>query len=373
MSTSLTPERNFVTDEQIEQFRENRVATKFEGCTQLFQYFIKADGTMSCSCMRYWDILADMRNVDAGAFYNGPMMKYIRESFAEGYEPFPFCDGCASRLTNIPWNLASAGSEYKNINLHIEPSNDCNLYCEACICTFERLTTNVPERKSLEYELYEKFLNEIKAAGLTVQELALVGFGEPLFNSRTPDMARLARQLFPSTSIFLDTNANFGKRRAEELADCGLDKIRLSLDGVDQSSYEGYRRNGEFDKALQFMKELAAEIRRTGSSTRALWKYILFDHNDRDEQLLAAVKMADEIGIPITFDGTVGANASRRTSTEIEALVGQPIGCNIDPSSTSGGRFDLRDPEEGSALWKRLTRLRRRESSNKVATADPAQ
>jgi hypothetical protein len=83
---------------------------------------------------------------------------------------------------------------------------------------------------------------------------------------------------------------------------------------VDQSSYEAYRRNGEYDKALQFTKDLAAEIRRTGSSTRALWKYILFNHNDRDDQILAAVKMASEIGVPITFDGTVGANASRRTS-----------------------------------------------------------
>src|SRR5215467_2089363 len=115
------------------------------------------------------------------------------------------------------------------IDLHIEPSNQCNLYCEACICTFERLSANVPARVTLDYELYEKSLREIKAAGLSVRHLALVGFGEPLFNTRTPDMARLGRQLFPNANIFVDTNANFGKRRAEELACCGLSQIRLSL------------------------------------------------------------------------------------------------------------------------------------------------
>jgi hypothetical protein len=56
-------ERNFVTEAQIAELRKNRFPTKFKGCTQLYQYFIKADGTMACSCMRYWDILADMRTI----------------------------------------------------------------------------------------------------------------------------------------------------------------------------------------------------------------------------------------------------------------------------------------------------------------------
>jgi hypothetical protein len=197
MALSLTPDRNDVTEEKIEEFRANRVVTQFKGCTQLYQYFIKADGTMACSCMRYWDILADLRNIDAGKFYNGPMMKFIRQSFAEGYEPFSFCHGCASRLANYD----RTNEVYDFIDLHIEPSNQCNLYCEACICTFERLSSNVPARVALDYELYEKSLKEIKVAGLSVRHLALVGFGEPLFNARTPDMARLGRQIFPNAFI----------------------------------------------------------------------------------------------------------------------------------------------------------------------------
>src|SRR5262245_19199627 len=100
MTKPLTPKPSYVTEAQIEELRAKRSATKFRGCTQFYQYFIKSNGMMACSCMRYWDILADMRTIDAGEFYNGPMMKYIRESFAEGYEPFTFCRGCASRLTN---------------------------------------------------------------------------------------------------------------------------------------------------------------------------------------------------------------------------------------------------------------------------------
>jgi hypothetical protein len=356
MSRPLTPDLKYVSESQIDELRANRVATTFQGCTQLYQYFVKSNGAISCSCMRYWDILADARDIDAGEFFNGKIMRFIRECFSEGYEPFAFCEGCPSRLSNYE----SKDLEYKFIDLHIEPSNQCNLFCEACLCTYERSTENTPARVGLEYELYEKTLREIHRAGLSLRHLALVGFGEPLFNSRTPDMARIARELFPNAFIFVDTNGNFGKRRAEELANCGINEVRLALDGIDQASYAPYRRSGDFSQALQFSRELAEAIRETGSSTRAIWKYILFNHNDSDQQILTAVRMAAEIGLPIIFDGTVGANASLRTSAELEALVGQGFGCNIDPAATEGKMLPLEAPEEGSPLWRRIMKLRNR-------------
>jgi hypothetical protein len=355
MGESITPSLNKVTDDQIPIFRENRVKTDFKGCTQLYQIFVKAGGTVSCSCMRYWDILADLRDADLGAFYNGPMMNFIRESFVSGYEPFSFCEGCPSRLTDF-----DPKQQYDYIDLHIEPSSECNLYCEACLCTYERLSQNPPPRVALNYELYEKALNSIHKAGLRLRHLALVGFGEPLFHARTPDMARLGRALFPDANIFLDTNANFGKRRAEEIADCGLSEIRLALDGVDQTSYEAYRRAGDFNRAFRFARDLADAIRSSGSSTRAVWKYILFSHNDSDDQLRTAIKMAGEIGLPIIFDATVGSTASKRSASEIAAVTGHPIGCNIDPSSTAGEILPLGTPEKGSSLWRRINRFRAR-------------
>ena len=265
-------------------------------------------------------------------------MQFIRECFAAGYEPFPFCEGCPSRLSSFD----SAQRIYNWIDLHIEPSNQCNLFCEACLCTYERSTENTPARLSLDYDLYGKTLREVHRAGLSLRNLALVGFGEPLFNSRTPDMARLARELYPNAHIFVDTNANFGKRRAEELADCGINEIRLAMDGVDQASYEIYRQKGKFDRVLQFGRDLAQAIRDSNSSTRAIWKYILFNHNDSDKQILTAVRLAADTGIPIIFDSTVGPNASLRTPAEFEALVGAPLGCNIDPKSSERWRRRVR-------------------------------
>src|ERR1700674_5873233 len=253
-------------------------------------------------------------------------MRYIRESFLAGCEPFDFCAGCQSRASAYQVDMVAT-----SVSLHIEPSSQCNLYCAACTCTVERLSDNPPRRANLDFAIYEKLLREIAEAGVAIASVAFVGYAEPLFNSRTPDMVRMARTIAPAAHLYLDTNANFGERRAEELSDCGLDEIRLGLDGMDQDSYATYRENGDFAKAFAFARQLAAAIRRKNSPTRAVWKYILFRHNDRDDQILAAIRMAEEIGLPIMFDLTIGEIASSRTMDDIRGLIGaRPVGCNID-------------------------------------------
>lgn len=326
----LTPTENLLTADRIPEYRRARQKTSFQGCTQISQIFLKSDGKLSCSCQKYWDILGDARVIDAAEFFRGEIMQYIRDSFREGFEPFHFCGDCVSRLSEFD-HAATA------INLHIEPTNQCNLFCEACLCTFERSTSNPPPRGVLPYEVYEKFVREIAAGKLWVSAISFVGFGEPLFNSRVPDMARLARQLFPSAIILVDTNANFGDRRARELADCGITEIRLGIDGANQESYVGYRKNGNYQKAITFARGLAHEVRATDSKTRVTWKYILFSHNDRDEHLLEAKRLAAEIGVNLVFDSTVGDIASRRTLADLRALLGPEIEikCNIDPSAVS--------------------------------------
>ena len=283
-----TPAERLLTAKRIPEYRAERHPTRFKSCSQVNQIFLKADGKISCSCMRYHDILGDAWSLDVGKFINGELMRYIRESFISGYEPFAICSGCASRV--------SAGGTLEQTTsattLHVEPSSQCNLFCDVCTCTFERLSDNPPPRANLDFATYEKVLHDIQSAKIDLLTIALVGFGEPLFNSRTHDMAALGRALFPTAHIYLDTNGNFGTRRADELADCGINEIRLGLDGVDQASYEGYRKKGNFAKALAFAERLTAAIRHKRSKTIPIWKYILFSHNDRDEQIEAAIRMA---------------------------------------------------------------------------------
>lgn len=323
----LTPAETLVTPASIPDFRSRRQPTRFTGCDQVDQIFLKANGKITCSCQRYFHVLADAREIDVGQWFNGEMQRYIRESFLAGEEPFDFCASCLSRLSS----RASIQPIERTIRLHIKPSSYCNLYCELCACTFERRSDNPPPRSNLDFDLFATKLSEIVRADLSVAEVAFVGYGEPLFNSRVHDMASLSRRLFPQSRIFMDTNANFGDRRAEEIADCGLDEIRLGIDGCDQPTYAAYRESGNFAKAYAFAGKLASAIRAKSSTTRAVWKYILFRHNDSDEQIAQAVRMADQIGIPIIFDLTHGELASKRPIEQIRTAIGDhKLGSNID-------------------------------------------
>jgi uncharacterized radical SAM superfamily Fe-S cluster-containing enzyme len=254
LGTTLTPDEEFIYPSDIPKYAGERFPTTFQGCSQINQIFLKANGKITCSCMRYYHVLEDATKINVAEWYNGKMMNYIRDSFKSGKEPFRFCEGCVSRVASIDVDRLK---EY--VRLHIEPSSQCNLFCSACICTTERLSDNPPSRKNLKLSTFSKMLNEFAQSNLTVNPIAFVGFGEPLFNSDLPEMAKLSRSLFPNAKIYMDTNCNFGTRRAREIANCGLSEIRLALDGVTQQAYVQYRRSGNFDKAFEFAKTLAEE------------------------------------------------------------------------------------------------------------------
>jgi uncharacterized radical SAM superfamily Fe-S cluster-containing enzyme len=335
-AATLTPDITHLVAQKIPEYRSKRYKTSFGGCFMCSSIFVKADNHLGCSCqIGYHASLGEVSKLDMGEFVNGPLLRYIRESFLEGYEPFAICGSCHSRNAVYPDPEAAHRSDPTHASqiqiLHVEPSNNCNLYCEVCLCTDERLSTNTPKRLQMDYGLFEKMIGDFKRAKIGVDRLALVGFGEPLFNSELPKMCRLFRKEFPASQIDLDTNANFGIRRAEEIADCGIDIIRLGIDGCDQLSYETYRRKGSFEKVINFARHLTETIRLRGSKTRPIWKYILFRHNDRDDQILQALSLADEIGIEIDFDLTGGELASPRSLKDIRALIGaRKIGMNLD-------------------------------------------
>jgi uncharacterized radical SAM superfamily Fe-S cluster-containing enzyme len=325
----VTPQEIFIRPDSIPRHRATRTKTHFQGCSQINQIFMKASGKITCSCMRYYHVLEDARNINVAEWFNGQMMTYIRESFKEGLSPFSFCEGCVCR--NEKQDIDKSA---RHISLHIEPSSQCNLFCSACTCTSERQSSNAPARANLDFSVFEKMMHDLKGGTIPVASVAFVGFGEPLFNSRLPDMARLSRALFPQARIFVDTNCNFGTKRAAEMADCGLSDIRMGIDGSNQENYAVYRESGNFDKAFAFARTLAHEIRERGSSTKVLWKYILFRHNDSDDAVISAARMAREIGVDFQLDVTYGELASKRPLSEVTALLHNGrVGTNLDPAN----------------------------------------
>jgi len=304
--------------------------TDFKSCHMCAGVFFKCNAKLTCWCNDGYNYeLGDMRTDHVGEFITGNVMQHIRNSFQMGYEPFKICQNCIAK-TNTVRTLEDG------ILIQVEPSNICNLFCEFCSCTFERQYENPPKRKLLPFELYSKSMEEIRDSNIKVAVIGFIGYGEPLFNPYICQMSQLARNLFPESLIFIDTNANHSPRKARNLADCGVDEVRMGIDGVDQVSYVKYREQGNFDKCIKFAKALCDETKRIGSSTKPIWKYILFNHNDSDDQIDKAMQMADEMGVKILFHLTSTPNKSLRKDEDIISQVGMSrIGSNVDKKHRS--------------------------------------
>ena len=101
--------------------------------------------------------------------------------------------------------------------------------------------------------LYRRIIDEVAAYTHTV----IFHFqGEPLLSPNLADMVSYARQHRMFT--MLSTNAQLlTPDMARALAQAGLDRIIISIDGLTQQTYSHYRKGGSLERALSGMRAVA--------------------------------------------------------------------------------------------------------------------
>jgi MoaA/NifB/PqqE/SkfB family radical SAM enzyme len=141
--------------------------------------------------------------------------------------------------------------------LYIEPTSGCNLKCQTCI----RHTWNEPFG-AMSWELFEKLRAELKFFP-HLQSIMLAGFGEPLFH---PDIVGMVEKLknVTSASIEITTNGTLlNELMAKGLLEAGLDRLWVSFDGTNETSFNDIRQGANFRLVLenvQRMRHLAIAL-----------------------------------------------------------------------------------------------------------------
>ena len=133
--------------------------------------------------------------------------------------------------------------------LSIEPTTSCNLRCPECPSGLRSFTRPVG---SMEYDFYKDIIDQCRSF---LSYLILYFQGEPYLNPRFLDLVNYASQngIYTVSS----TNAHFlDDVNAKKTILSGLDKIIISLDGLDQASYERYRIGGNYDKVINGIQKL---------------------------------------------------------------------------------------------------------------------
>ena len=148
-------------------------------------------------------------------------------------------------MLGLPWSAS------------IEPTTVCNLRCPECpsgLRNFTRPTGN------LSLENFRKIIDELNPH---LVYLTLYFQGEPLMNRHFAEMVKYAKKhkIYTATS----TNGHFlDEETAGSLISSGLDRLIISIDGTDQSTYEQYRKGGKLETVKQGIRNIISDRKKTG-------------------------------------------------------------------------------------------------------------
>lgn len=132
--------------------------------------------------------------------------------------------------------------------IFIDPSDACNFKCSFCPTGDNSLMKEVGRPlKQLDWDLYKKIIDDICEFDDKVKVIRLYKDGEPLLNKRFADMVRYAKNSGCCERVDTTTNASLlTEERAIQIADAGLDRINISIEGMNKDQYlrfSGYRLN----------------------------------------------------------------------------------------------------------------------------------
>jgi MoaA/NifB/PqqE/SkfB family radical SAM enzyme len=160
------------------------------------------------------------------------------------------------------------------IAFSVEPTTSCNLRCPQCPSGLRSFTR---ETGSLELETYKTIIDQLYR---TSGYITLYFQGEPYLNKNFNAIVNYAFQ----KKIYTATSSNahyFTKENAENVIKSGLDRLIISIDGIDQETYSKYRIGGSIDKVIKGTQALVEAKKNLKSKTpHIIWQFIVFRHNE---------------------------------------------------------------------------------------------
>ena len=257
------------------------------------------DGRLVCGCGDPYGrrVLGDTRTSTVSGVWTGATASSLRQDLNAGGSKF--CGDCALKLPlkkdqQPPQrDLAVAALPSR---LYIETTAACNISCEQACCAPETGITRTRQAGMLDFDLFKRVVDE---AGPSLGRIDFFNYGEAFLHKRAVEMCEYIKQQFPHIYLYTSTNGlAFSEEQIRRLVRSGIDEVTFSIDGATPDSYVKYRRRGDFDKAIRNLGFATDEKRASGRDVPFInWRYILFGHNDSDEEMQLARKTAATLGV----------------------------------------------------------------------------
>lgn len=129
--------------------------------------------------------------------------------------------------------------------INIDPCDRCNFQCKFCPTGDRELMAKTPGRNHgvMSWELYKKIIDDICKFEDKVKVIRLYKDGEPLMNPRFADMVRYAKESGCCDRVDTTTNGVLlTKELGQKIIDAKLDRINISIEGVNEAQYMDFSR-----------------------------------------------------------------------------------------------------------------------------------
>ena len=277
----------------------NFLATRFTCSWPWTTTTLLCDGRLVCGCADPYAkrVLGDARTASLSEVWTGETASTLRSEINGGGSRF--CGDCPLKLP------LGKGAEPPQRSLDIAPlpsrlyvecTAACNISCAQACCAPETGITRTRQAGMLDFELFRRVIDE---AGPSLARVDFFNYGEAFLHKRAIEMCEYIKSRFPHIYLYTSTNGlAFTEEAVKRLVHSGIDEITFSIDGATAESYVKYRQRGDFGKAIRNLGIAAKEKRDTGRDVPHInWRYILFSHNDSDEEMSRAREMAEQLGV----------------------------------------------------------------------------
>ena len=174
-------------------------------------------------------------------------------------------------------------------SISIEPINLCNLHCPECPTGTDSLKR---AKGSIDFNLYKQIINDGKKY---LYNVILYFQGEPFLSVDIFKQISFAKQ----NSIYTSTSTNghyLDKETCEKIVNSGLDRLIISLDGIDAETYNKYRVGGNFEKVISGIKQLEETKKRLKKKHPfTIIQFLVFSHNQH--QISGIKQLVKDLGV----------------------------------------------------------------------------
>lgn len=126
-------------------------------------------------------------------------------------------------------------------SIHMFPSFYCNFKCNYCLHSLseQELRKKNFKRQFMDFQTYQKAIDDAQRFPDKIKALIFAGHGEPLLHKEIADMVAYAKRMQQFERIEIVTNGSLlVPELSARLIEAGLDRLRISLQGVNVKEYE---------------------------------------------------------------------------------------------------------------------------------------